>query len=262
MEAGRSLRDKALIAVICDCGFRRGEAASITLADVQFDNVSVKVSCRKSKTVKRTVRGLDCTAPLAAWMEAHPRKGDPNAPLFCITENIPAWRNQYTKRSYNIGDPMSPECITRTVKAIWERAKRVHPEIPKFHPHTGRHYSATKAHKELDLGVEELKIRYGWVSNDMPSVYVNESAEDVDEKILRKRGLLPEKDIKPLSIKCSRCGKLNPPTATYCGLCYSPLTQAEAAKIEKNIENGDNLIAKILSNPQLKADLLKALLSQ
>jgi len=74
-------RDKAFIAVLYEGGFRIGEILSAKVGDVELDGNGARLKVH-GKTGSRTVRLITSAPLLARWLEEHPFRNDPNAPLF------------------------------------------------------------------------------------------------------------------------------------------------------------------------------------
>ena len=74
-------RDKALILALYESGCRIGEMLYLKLKNVQFDNYGV-VLMVNGKTGSRRVRIIASVQVLAAWLQEHPDKDNPDAPLW------------------------------------------------------------------------------------------------------------------------------------------------------------------------------------
>ena len=76
-----STRDKAFIAVLAEGGFRIGEILSGSIGDAVFDENGVRLTVR-GKTGQRTVRLITSAPLLGFYVQEHPLKNDPTAPLW------------------------------------------------------------------------------------------------------------------------------------------------------------------------------------
>jgi integrase/recombinase XerD len=76
-------RDKALLACLTDSGARIGELLSTTISDAKFDEYGCLLWLREGKTGARPARLIFASSYLRQWLEIHPRKEDPDAPIFC-----------------------------------------------------------------------------------------------------------------------------------------------------------------------------------
>ena len=71
IRAAETTRDKAMIAVQFDGGFRPGEHLMIDVGNVRLDDSGARVLVR-GKTGERTVRLISSAAVLAQYLETHP----------------------------------------------------------------------------------------------------------------------------------------------------------------------------------------------
>lgn len=83
IEACEGLRDKALLASLYDLGCRPAELLQLTIGNVSFDEFGVVFKI-KGKTGPRTVRGIFCSPFLRAWLDFHPLRSKPRAPLWIV----------------------------------------------------------------------------------------------------------------------------------------------------------------------------------
>jgi site-specific recombinase XerC len=259
LDASLSFRDKAMVAVMVDCGFRRGELVSITLGNVQWDNVGVKITCPKGKTGPRTVRGVECAAALRAWVAHHPKKDNKDAALFCVLSERRA-STRVTKTgtkqlpAEHVGDALQVRSVNGVIDHILTRAQKAHPDMPHFHPHLARHVSATNAAKSGKMNTLGLKLRFGWSSNVMPDIYAHLTGGDADTQYLASLGLEPEEAVNKIHY-CPRCNLPQVGNPRFCGNCASPMTTLEAIKIEEK-EAG---IKAAISDAELLAELMEML---
>ena len=80
IEAANHPRDKAMIALLYEGGFRIGELASIKFKDIEFNKFGGKVRVR-GKTGERLVPFVFSESYLKNWMQMHPRRNE-NSHLF------------------------------------------------------------------------------------------------------------------------------------------------------------------------------------
>ena len=212
VNACDTVRDKALVKFLWDTGCRLDEALSLNVGAVKFDQYggSVKVG---GKTGERELWLIDCVPELQAWVNAHPMKADPAAPLFI------------TYSRYGFGARRLNE---RTVQNLCKTLQRNAGVTTRVHPHAFRHARATDRARE-GFTEMELRIMFGWSkSSNMPATYIHLSGADVKKKILQKAGL-QEAEVpageRPLDpVKCPRCGLLNQKGFYTCARCNTPLS--------------------------------------
>ncbi len=238
IEAAPSERDKAIIAVLYESAARIGEFLSLKIRNVDFDKYGAIIilpkNCTGLKTGSRRIRVIDSTPYLQKWINAHPRKNDPDAPL---------WMG-------NRDDGLKITQVQALVKHYAAKAG-----ITKnCHPHLFRHSRLT--HLSQIYNEMELRLVAGWTrSSTMPAIYLHLGGKDVDKKMLEHRGLLKEGETieaeeKPLQpIKCLRCKTINPADGKYCYKCSMALTQEAAVELEHT----DNLMNRLFEDPEYRS---------
>ncbi len=209
IEAADNLRDKAMIAVLYESGTRRGEFLSLRIRDVVFDDYGAVIKVR-GKTGERRIRLVSSVPYLLRYLDIHPRKDDPDAPLW-----VKMW---YPGK----GEPVNYNTFSAQLKNIAKKAgiKK------KVHMHIFRHSRATVLANYLTEA--QMCEYFGWVQgSDMPRIYIHLSGRDVDDAILRIYGLAKDNKQKPLlsPVACPRCNMLNEGGARFCSRCGLPLTE-------------------------------------
>ncbi len=230
VEATPHTRDKALIAVLWDAGLRIGEAGNLKIKNVVFDDYGAMLVVH-GKTGYRRVRVVWAVPYLMDWLEQHPLRGDPEAPLF-----VRIWGGKYS--------PMTYYNMRKQIKMAAEKAgiKK------KIHPHIFRHSRATYLAKHLTEA--QMKEFFGWTqSSDMAAIYVHLSGRDVDDAILKLHGLKKDaEEEKPKPRKCPRCKHINPESAHFCIKCGAVLSLEAAIKQElimSEVSRKEKLIQEI-----------------
>ncbi len=212
-------RDRALIMLLWDSGARINELLSRNIGHVAFDRYGAVIIV-DGKTGERRMRLTSCVPDLQAWVNMHPMKNSPGAPLF-ITYN-----------RYGTGKKvLNAHTIQNRLKVIAAQAgiqKRVH-------PHGIRHARLTDLSK-LGFSEMELRIIAGWESSSlMPAVYVHLSGADVENKVLSKAGIIKEDEKAGESTlearQCPRCGELCAYYMKYCPKCSLILDSKTAMEI-------------------------------
>jgi integrase len=227
IEACDTQRDRALIMLLWDTGARLGEIMSLNYNQVEFDKYGAVVIV-DGKTGRRRLRLTDSVPDLQAWINMHPMKNVPGAPLF-ITYN-----------RYGMGSKrMNFRTVENRLKNLATKLKM----DKRIHPHGIRHARPTDLTKSdgTKKGFSEMELRMiaGWEKNSaMPEIYVHLSGEDIDRKVLLNAGLIEEsedekKDKALEAKKCPRCKTLNAYDSKYCSTCSFVLDMQTAIKIEE-----------------------------
>ncbi len=173
IDAAKTPRDRALVAVLYESGCRVGEFLSMKRNNVRFDRYGAVVVVH-GKTGCRRIRLVSSVPYLAEWVNTHPFRDDPEAWLWISTAT-------FRRIPYN-----SLRIILRNI------AKRAGVR-KKVNPHAFRHARAT--HLANFLTEAQMKEYFGWVQDsDMASVYVHLSGRDVDRAILKIYGMEMEEE--------------------------------------------------------------------
>ncbi|KKH50161.1 tyrosine-type recombinase/integrase [Methanosarcina sp. 1.H.A.2.2] len=183
IDAATNKRDKAIIALLWDIGARVGEIGNLRIKHLKFDDLGAVFSV-DGKTGPRRVRAVWSVDFLKDWLEDHPGRNDPEAPL---------WFNFAKKRE--VLEPMRYDAIRMRLNKISEKAGI----NKKIHPHLFRHSRCTYMANYLTEA--QMNAYFGWVQgSDMPSIYVHLSGRDIDDAILKANGVA-EKDTAVVNIQ-------------------------------------------------------------
>jgi integrase/recombinase XerD len=242
IDATVNLRDKALIAMLYEGGFRIGELGSMQMKDITFDRWGA-IAIVNGKTGMRRVRLIWSMPYIAQWMEAHPQKQRRDAPL---------WVKMQGDRG-----GMDYQAIRMQLQKTADRAgvqKRVN-------PHNFRHSRST--HLASRLTESQMEEYLGWVQGSrMPSIYVHMSGRDLDADLLQMYGLQAETaKAAPLEmLQCPYCKTVNTRGARVCMTCKRPIGLDEVMSREAwmmNIFKG--FVDLIELNPDMKDQFKKLL---
>lgn len=240
IQASAVTRDRAMLAVGFEAGLRASELLGMDVSSVTFDERGARARI-KGKTGERIVRLVSSVPLLAAYMETHPLKDDPDSPLWLT--------NARNRRNTRLGW-LSWD---RVLKSLAEKAgikKRVH-------NHMLRHGSATSNARFLTDA--EMRVMYGWTMNSkMPSVYIHLNGGDLDDKLTKIHSgqpLVPAKPEFSLMV-CPRCSEQNAPGVRYCNRCGTPLDQSELTKslvetetLKHELQDVKKLLSELVSRP-------------
>lgn len=201
-------RDQALITVMYETGAEPMEALNMKVKSVMFDQKGAVVSLEGETGVRR-LRVVDSIPYLQAWLNVHPLKGDPEAPL---------WLVKYGQR-----EPLGYSGLWRLCRVVKRRSGLKKP----FRPNLLRHACLTKMAKVFPE--QKLKKFAGWTADSrMAAVYVHLAGKDLDEDILRLHGKAVTEEKEPLKSVlsprvCPRCNHESPATYMWCGFCGQKL---------------------------------------
>jgi site-specific recombinase XerD len=216
IDAAENLRDKALIAMLYEGGFRIGELGTMALKDVSFDRYGA-LAMVDGKTGMRRVRLIWSMPYIAQWLEMHPRREERDAPLWI--------------KMSNPQEALKYNAIRMQLQKIAERAN-VHKRV---NPHNFRHSRST--HLASKLTESQMEQYLGWVQGSkMPSIYVHMSGRDLDADLLRMYGIEPEKEDQKEeleTLQCPHCKTLNTIGARICINCRKPLAVEEVMEREE-----------------------------
>ncbi|WP_048098247.1 tyrosine-type recombinase/integrase [Archaeoglobus sulfaticallidus] len=233
LKACRRVRDSALIAMHYDLGCRPEELLTLQLKHIRRDDLGIKVNIHQSKTFTRAPRLTFSIPYVLEWLEAHPARDDPDAPL---------WIDLNAHRAGKIKH-ITEEAYYQILQRLKERAglkKRI------FH-YLFRHTSITGRGKVLtDL---QLCRRHGLVPGSRwLKRYAKLRDDDADIYLLQHYGLVKEKkeEEDPLKPKqCYNCGMVNRADAVRCRWCGVAL---DIKFIELDKEAEDIVIEKLLGS--------------
>ncbi len=235
IEAAKNSRDKALVSCLYESGCRIGEIGNLKLKHVAFDKYGAKLLV-SGKTGQRRVRIIASVSYLARWLNEHPLKNDPDAPL---------WVNLCY-------EPKQLSYSMIRVKLI--RIARRANISKRVNPHSFRHARAT--HLCNHLTEAQMKEYFGWVQGSkMASVYIHLSGRDVDKALLKVNGVQigEEDDNESLKVMtCPRCKNSNEPTSKYCDNCGLILDRKTLMQIDEEERNKDYLLNELIKDPEVK----------
>lgn len=247
VEVAGHPRDKAFIFLLYESGCRIGELLSLQIKNLKFgDQMSYIIV--NGKTGQRRVPLIACSGYLSTWINMHPLKDNPNAPLWI------KYINKNPKDKGNI-QPLSYSATRKLLSKAFTAAG-----IQKrFNPHNFRHSRATNLANSFTEA--QLKEMFGWTQgSDMASRYVHLSGRDVDKALMKSYGLdIPEEEknspLKPL--RCARCKTTNSPTFKYCSNCGAALTLKVAVDLEDKRKVSDSLMDSLMEDAEVQKVLIQ-----
>jgi integrase len=241
IEAARNPRDKALIGVQYEAGFRGGELYDLTIGDVSDadEGLGIRVD---GKTGQRTVHltaGFSIHA-LQRWLSEHPAPDDPDAPLWSKL-NKP---EQYSYQRFL-------QCFEEAA----ERADVTKPVTPTNFRKSNAYWLA----KKRDANAALIEDRQGRKrGSDAVSRYIARFGEDTEKQYARLMGKEVEEseptDRSP--VECPRCTRETPRDEPKCMWCGQVLDYEAAQEIRAEQEEVRKAALRLVkSNPELVDDI-------
>lgn len=214
-------RDYALIHVHYEGGTRPGEILNLKIKHVMFDEYGAKIKV-DGKTGSRQIRLVESEPSLKKWINAHPERNNPEAPLW------PSFQNKKDKRGKALAYPSFQQILKKRCQEAG-LDKRVYPNL-------FRHSEATRSAKSLNENL--MKQRHGWTSDSkMASRYTHLNQDDLDSAILENFGIV-SKDYKEIPFKvCPACKYRNNTDVEYCESCTKPLDLKTAIQQDEKKSN-------------------------
>lgn len=238
-------RDKAFISMLYEIGARIGEIGTLRIKDISKDKHSFIIDL-KGKTGHRSVRIVESDPLLSAWLNAHPLKDNPNAPLWLLMGD----RNKNKRMEYR--------ALRALVLRLTKRAKLK----KRIYPHLFRHSRVTHLLKNKQINESQAKVYFGWTPDStMLSEYSHLTSQDVNNAMLEIHGIrTEEKPVKEERIKqCRRCGAINRKNDSFCGKCGSILDPKTAMEFDRRRKGADEVLEAVVKNPKAKSLFATAL---
>jgi integrase len=239
-----SKRDKCYHMISRDTGCRPHEILKLRLKDITFKTTGEGEGRQQyaevlvnGKTGSRHIPLIDSIPYLKDWVDEHPQRGNPNAPLICgYAKSI--GRRLKPRSLYTTYDNYKKGLFTKLVtSAEEERAEdNIIPEEDKqkiiellkkpWNPYIRRHSALTE--KSVILKENILRQYAGWsIRSNMPQKYLHYFGNESSESILQSYGIVTreKQGIDKLRPKqCPNCNEPNKPDSKFCAKCRMVLT--------------------------------------
>ena len=230
VKATENPRDKALVYVLFEAALRPGELLGMTVGSVEFRDKYCLITVNGKTGVKR-IPLVVSFKPLLDWLENHPCRNNPKAPLWASFSNT------------NKGGGL---CYKRFRLLIKRLAKKAGLKKDVW-PYLFRHSTLTNLAKVFTEA--RLEQYAGWVhGSKMSRRYVHFSARDLEDAVLELHGFRKQDDAEGVLklIECPRCGSQNPPGNVYCSFCGFLLDRKAAIKMEMEERRRDEMLIQRL----------------
>lgn len=229
LKAATHERDRAFIASLWEAGPRVAEIGNMQVKHVTRNPYGYSLDIT-GKTGTRSPLVVSAAPYLSAWLAIHPKRGDPEAPL---------WMQLQSDRQ------MEYATIVVMLKRTFRRAGIKKP----FHPHIFRHSRVTYVIANAIMNEQQAKTYFGWTpdSDMLGSTYAHLIDTDVNNAILRENNMAPhqvaQRDLQPLT--CRICRELSPPGAEYCQSCNAVLDLKKAYEHQQLHDLKEELFARM-----------------
>lgn len=208
-------RDQALLSMMWETGGRVAEIGNLERRHVTRGTHGFTLDLT-GKTGKRSILIISSAPYLATWLNNHPFRDDPTAPLWV--------HYQYADRPRHVGY----QAIRKLLVLHFRRAGIT----KRIYPHLFRHSRATHCLATGIMTEAQAKAYFGWTpSSDMLSTYAHLLASDANNAILRENHLTtttPTDEDHSAPRVCAICRTLNKPDAAYCTHCVGVLDERKA----------------------------------
>jgi len=246
LRAADHPRLKAMIAVHVETGLRTGELLSLRLRDLRLEGryATIWVS---GKTGERAVPIIRSLPYLMSWLNVHPGRDNPDAPLFAVSGSDGKLRF------------LTLEGYEKALKRIAKKAgiKR------RVYPYMFRHTRLTEL-AARGMGEFQMKAFAGWTtSSRMAERYIRLGRHVGLRAVLELEGVEEVEKPKAEQVlktrRCPRCGHENPSDAAYCSCCGLCLREEEALVAAIMRTNLEELLDRLVRRPEVREVLVRAL---
>jgi site-specific recombinase XerD len=243
IEACQCTRDRAIIAMMYEGGFRIGEIASLRWKQLKFNDWNVAVNVDNKTQKPRYVPLVMARPYLAQWKNDYPLQIDEDGFVFLTA-------GKHEQLQYG--------GFTKQLEKIAKRAGVTR----KVTPHIFRHSRITHL---IQKGFGESKIKlmmWGSIDSDMFQAYAHLTNSDIEQEVAREAGIIiPENQVHSDALEprqCCRCYTINSPTQQFCGQCGLPLTQ----EAQDQFESINTLLNNFCQTPAGRNMLIKTMQQQ
>lgn len=237
----KNLRDRCFIIMLYDSGCRISELIGdethqgVRLKDIRQEQHGVTIDVT-GKTGSRSLQLIPTAPAIANWMQNHPDRENPDAPLFCCLwgskrgkepVDYRYWFNLLTGKDDN-RKRITDEMVS--MSGLGEKAGIKKPT----NPHWFRHSRLSELAKHLTES--QLSYWAGWEQGTKQArTYVTMSGRDVNPAIRKMYGLEKEEEkhneMSPMT--CPRCQRINDPFAKYCSACSLLLDERSIMEFQR-----------------------------
>lgn len=217
VKACKHTRDRAMLSMLYDGGFRPKEIVTLTWEDIKVMQHGTVVNTNKKTGMPRRILLVNSAGYLAQWKQDYPGVAEGNNLVFL-----------------QLDAPHRP-LHYRGFRSLLKRALERSGLDKNITLYLFRHSHITACQEQgLSDGINKL-IHWGNQSTNMLSTYAHLSDNTVDDAVLELSGLKRERKVRGPAIKpieCPKCGIVNPTGSQACYSCGKAFT--EQADMDKD----------------------------
>lgn len=248
IQAGRTLVRKTAIMVLYEMAGRVKEAQGLNLEDVKFnEDGTTELTIRESKTSegRTTTRILYQSTPfLKEYIEQHPLKDNPEAPLF-VTFHDQQYRGGKSIERLGYGG-------WHTILKYAHKGCGIKKKLYLHLLRVSRASNLIKAGVSLPI-VQKIGA---WKSVNSMRPYLKLSDTDVRKAIKEMNGVVTKEDkeskdvLKPKT--CLKCDKVYSADKIYCSKCNLPLDPKKLFEQKQKEELKDKFLEILMDNKEVR----------
>lgn len=244
LKAANHPRIRAWLMTSKEAGARPQEISTSRIRDLEFyeQYATLKVN---GKTGERTIPLIRSIPYLRSWIQVHPDRDNPDAPLFATSHR-------------GIAVFPSENYFYQTLTNLCKEAQLSR----KIYPYMFRHTRITDL-AEKEVSEYKLKAIAGWTPNSrMASKYIHLSGRVATEAVLEAEGITQHSDKKTESFqlkRCPRCNTENEQDAVYCYKCSLILDDKTLHAMQDKEEHSDELMNALMHHRTVQEAIKEAL---
>lgn len=237
LEACTTPRDSAAISFLTVTGQRITATLSIRVGDVEFDERTATVHLNDDAVGLKGASGprplLWSRSYIASWLDNHPRREDPDAPLFCTTQGGRRPTESGELVEWEAGDPLSRTQLQTRIGKVAERAGV---DRGKVKMHNFRHTAITRMRNQ---GTPDDRIRFMVgvaAESDILERYDHADNQQMMARIREAHGIEANGDLdvgRPSTRSCGSCSSQLRGSARFCPKCGAPQDVSAAESIDE-----------------------------
>jgi integrase len=235
LRATQNPRDRALLEIYFESGRRMGEVLTLHIRDVEFDDLGAKLHVN-GKIGEDYIRVISSRASLGVWLDTHPLRDDPDAPVWIGLGH----ENRLRQLNYGAARTL----LRKIVKRAGIR-KRIF-----FYLFRYTRIDETQGTLTEDQQCVMLGWKYG---SDMPRTYKKRYGKHIDAAQALMNGIKKPTEERPATLKpknCARCKADNSPASKFCNRCGNVLDVQTAVKMDEARGIVEKIIEQLANDPE------------